>query len=280
VVIYGDLLFGLNLVLDYALLLAAAKIAGRPFVRLRLLLGALVGAVYAELIFLPGCRFLSAVPCRLAFGLAMLLIAFAGQGGFWRLTAIFAAACAALGGGVLALTQLGEATLYQGVAATGADFWAVLLAGALGCLLLGLGFRRFGVHTPGRDLVWVQLRHMGRSTAFRALVDTGNGLTDRSNRRVIVAQWQLVSALLPPEWGLERGDFVQPTAGFEKLCGHLSPRQVALLSYRTVGLDQGLLLAIAPEEVYLNGARQTGVLVAASPYPVSDGGAYQGLVGP
>ena len=44
-VVYGDVLFALNLLLDYAVLLASAKIAACPFVRLRLLGGALFGAV-------------------------------------------------------------------------------------------------------------------------------------------------------------------------------------------------------------------------------------------
>lgn len=53
-----------------------------------------------------------------------------------------------------------------------------------------------------------------------------------------------------------------------------------LLSYRTVGVADGLMLALRPDSVVINGRRRPGMLVAAAAHPVSDGGEYQGLVGP
>ena len=46
-VIYVDTLFLLNAIVDYLLLLAAARLAGEPLTRLRFLLGALLGGGYA-----------------------------------------------------------------------------------------------------------------------------------------------------------------------------------------------------------------------------------------
>ena len=134
-VVYGDILFVLNLVLDYGLLMATARIAGCPFVRLRLLAGALFGGLYALLIFVPGLQFLSALPVRLCAGVGMALIAFGGQRRFFHLLGVLAGVTAALGGGVLALTAVGSATLYGGVVGTGSDFLAVVLAGAVGNLI-------------------------------------------------------------------------------------------------------------------------------------------------
>ena len=278
-VIYGDVLFLLNLVLDYGLLLATARIAACPVVRLRLAAGALFGAVYALLIFVPGLQFLSALPARLASGVGMALIAFGGQRRFFHLLVVLFGTTMALGGAVLALTAVGGATLYGGVASTGADFLAVVLAGAGGCMLLALGFRRKGAHRR-RDYAEVSLELAGRSVRFRALVDTGNALTDRSNRHVIVADWQVLQPLLPPEARLERGEVEAPGAGFEKLARVLGPGRVRLLSYRTVGVSDGLLLALRPDSVAINGKTRAGMLVAAAANPVSDGGEYQGLVGP
>ena len=82
-VVYGDILFLLNLVLDYGLLLVTARIAACPVLRLRLAAGALFGAAYALLIFVPGLQFLSALPVRLCAGVGMALIAFGGQRRFF-----------------------------------------------------------------------------------------------------------------------------------------------------------------------------------------------------
>ena len=50
-VVYIDALFLLNLIVNYLLLLAAAKLAGEPLRRLRLAAGAALGGLYAAAIF-------------------------------------------------------------------------------------------------------------------------------------------------------------------------------------------------------------------------------------
>ena len=187
-VVYGDVLFALNLLLDYAVLLASAKIAACPFVRLRLLGGALFGAVYAVAVFVPGLQFLSALPLKLCAGTAMALIAFGGQHRFFNLLLVLFGVTMAMGGGVLALTALGSAAFPRGVAVTGTDLLAVVVAGSAGYALLTFGFRRRAAHAPS-SFVEVGMGLADREIHFRALVDTGNTLTDRSQRRVIVVDW-------------------------------------------------------------------------------------------
>ena len=75
-VIYVDTLFLLNAMVDYLLLLASARLAGEPLARLRFLLGAALGGLYAVAIFLPGLSFLARPPCRLAAAVLMVLAAF------------------------------------------------------------------------------------------------------------------------------------------------------------------------------------------------------------
>ena len=73
-VIYVDTLFLLNGVIDYLLLLAAARLAGEPLARWRFALGGALGGLYAVAIFLPGCAFLAHPLCRLG-SLALKLVA-------------------------------------------------------------------------------------------------------------------------------------------------------------------------------------------------------------
>ena len=72
-VVYIDLLFLLNLIANYLLLLAAGRMAGAALARWRIGLGAAAGALYAALIFLPGLAWLAAWPCKLASGVLMAL---------------------------------------------------------------------------------------------------------------------------------------------------------------------------------------------------------------
>lgn len=273
-VIYGDGLFVLNLCLDYCLLLCAAKIAGVPFVRLRLLVASLLGAGYALAVFLPGLAFLARGWVKLLMGFLLVLVAYGWNGRLPRLALVFAVVAAALGGGVMALCQVGDASLPQGVAATGGDFLAVMLVGSLGCAGLGALFRRRGSpHT----YAWVTARLGERTAAFRALVDTGNALTDRSDRSVIVADWEVIANLLP---GFCPGDAEAPGEGILRLSAECEPGRLTLLSYRSVGAESALLLALKPDSVTIDGKPRRGTLLAASPNRVSGDGCYQGLIGP
>lgn len=78
-VIYLDRLFGLNLLLDYCLMLASARVCGVVLRRGRYLLAALTGALYAAVMVLPGCGWLGSGAMKLALGAAMALIAFGGE---------------------------------------------------------------------------------------------------------------------------------------------------------------------------------------------------------
>ena len=63
-VVYLDRVFLLNLLVDYLLLLSAAQLSGRTLSRLRLLLCAAGGGLYAVATFLPGCGFLRGPLCH------------------------------------------------------------------------------------------------------------------------------------------------------------------------------------------------------------------------
>ena len=77
-VVYIDSLFLLNLIVDYLLLLGAARLSGAALCRPRLALGAALGAVYACAVFLPGLGFLVHPAVELAMAGAMVLLAFGG----------------------------------------------------------------------------------------------------------------------------------------------------------------------------------------------------------
>ncbi len=278
-IIYGDVLFVLNLVVDYGLLLVTARIAGVPFVRIRLLCGAIFGALYALVVFLPGCGMLSAIPVRIAAGVGMAVVAYGKTPRIGRLLLILAAVSAALGGGVLALTDLGGATLHEGVATTNADFIAVVLIASALCAGFGVFFRRWGQKAGGREFAYIQVFLKEKSTVFRAMVDSGNLLADRRDRSVIVVNVDVIRRLLPGRLCLSEEELSHPSAVFAALTEVFGCGRVQLISYRTVGVRDGLMTAVCPDRVIVNGTEAKGVLLGISPGPVSDTGAYEGLVG-
>ncbi len=283
-VIYVDTLFLLNALVDYLLLLAAARLAGEPLRRWRFGLGAALGGLYAVAIFLPGLSFLAHPLCRLASAALMLLLSYGGSRRLLRQGILFVLLTCAFGGGVIAIGLLGGTglTLGNGVFYSVLDLKVVLLSAAVCYGVLTLVFQRLGKHSfAAGELVSAKVRIGDRSASFTALVDTGNTLSDpATGRPVMVAEGERAALLFPKERRPLLSDLQDPTLGLTRLGTGEWRARFRLLPFRSVGVDRGLLLAVRVDDLELDGRRRGPVLVALSPTPVSDGGGYQALVGP
>lgn len=280
-VIYVDTLFLLNALVDYLLLLAAARLAGEPLRRGRFALGACLGGLYAVAIFLPGMAFLAHPLSRVASAALMLLAAYGGSRRLLRQGVLFLALTCAFGGGVVAIGLLGGTglTLGRGVFYSALDLKVVLLSAAVCYGVLTLVFQRLGRHsTASGELVSVRLRLGDRSVDLTALVDTGNTLTDPvSGHPVMVAEGERLTKLFPGNCRPGPDDLRDPVSALARL-GRGEAR-FCLLPYRSVGIERGLLLAVRVDALELDGQGTRPCLVALSPTPVSDGGGYQALIG-
>ena len=282
-VIYIDTLFLLNALVDYLLLLAAARLAGEPLRRVRFALGAGLGGLYAVALFLPGLGFLAQPLCRLASAALMLLTAYGGSRRLLRQGVLFVALTCAFGGGVVAIGLLGGTglTLGNGVFYSALDVKVVLLSAAVCYGVLTLVFQRLARHSAaGGELVSVRLRLGERTVALTALVDSGNTLTDpASGRPVVVAEGERTAPLFPKDRRPGPSELRDPVSALARLGTGEWKSRFRLLPYRSVGVDRGLLLAVRADALELDGRERGPVLVALSPNPVSDGGGYHALIG-
>lgn len=280
-VVYIDALFLLNLIVNYLLLLAAAKLAGEPLRRLRLATGAALGGLYAAAIFFPGMGFLTHPLCKLGAAVLMLLTGFGGSRRLLRVTLVFFGLSCAFGGGIFAIGLLGGRglTLRNGVLYSVMDLRILLLSAAVCYAVLTLVFRRTARHGR-REVLPAVLILEGRRVAVNALVDTGNTLTDPvTGRPVMVAEGSRLSPLLPGERVLDEKALRDPVGTLERLSRGGRGRRFRLLPYQAVGVECGMLLALRLDDARVGAEDYGGILVALSPNPVSDGGGYSALIG-
>lgn len=280
-VVYIDSLFLLNLIVNYLLLLAAAKLAGEPLRRLRLAAGAALGALYAAAIFFPGMGFLTHPLCKLGSAMLMLLLGFGGSRRLLRVTLVFFGLACAFGGGIFAIGLLGGRglTLRNGILYSMMDL-RILLLSAAGCyVVLTMVFQRTARHGR-REILPAVLTLEGRRVALNALLDTGNTLTDPlTGRPVMVAEGRRLSPLLPGEGLLDETALRDPVRTLERLSAGEWGRRFRLLPYQAVGVECGMLLALRLDDARVGAEDYGGILVAMSPNPVSDGGGYTALIG-
>lgn len=273
--VYIDLLFMLNLVANYLLLLGTGRVAGAVLRRWRIALGAAVGAIYAVLLFVPGLEWLGLWPCKILSGILMPLIAYGGERALLRVILLFFAASAGLAGLVMAVELLGGTglTLQNGVLYSNFDLRLLLLLFVVCYFVMSLFFRRTGRHS-GRELITLAIQMDGGQVTLTALLDSGHTLTDpATNRPVVVADAQCLTKLLPS--GVDPS---QPVEGVKR-CREAGVTGARLVPYRAVGVDCGMLLALRAQSVKAGDRELGGLLVALSPTPVDDGAGYQALIG-
>lgn len=282
-VVYIDSLFLLNFVVNYLLLLAAARLSGEVILRLRLAGGAALGAAYAAAVFFPGMGFLLHPLCKLGAAVLMLLFGFGGSRKLLRVTVVFFGVSAAFGGGIFALELLGGRglTLKNGIFYSGMDLKLILLSAAVCYMVLTLVFQRIGRHSgPSRELLPAVLMLDSRRVALTALVDTGNTLTDPvTGRPVMVAEGEKLFPLFPEGEAPAPEDLRSPVEAMERLSAGRRKGRYRLLPYQAVGVDCGMLLALRLDGATVGEEEYGGLLVALSPNRLSDGGGYSVLIG-
>ncbi len=269
--VYVDAVFVLNFCINYLLLRTTARLGAACPRRGRCILAAAIGAVYAVAVYLPPCRWLSLFSMKMVVAALMLLTAFGIKRSTLRLAAVFAAMSLVLCGAIYAVQSLqGKPFLYQNSLLYPVSFASLLLTAfalSLACRLL---LPRLTHAT--NSVVPVTLCLHGRTVHLAALRDSGNTLVDPvGGGSVLTVYWPAAQKLMTEALCAE--DFASPAMLALRL-KHYAPR---LIPYCAVGVENGLLFAV-PCQI-TEGKHTRRGLVAFSPTPLSDGGAYDALTG-
>lgn len=253
-VVYLDLVFILNFLVDLLLLVGANRLAGFSPGVWRAMPGAALGGLYSAMCLAPGFGFLGSLFWRTVFLAVVALCAYGFSNSTFRRGGLFLLLSMALGGIVELLGR--------------ADMGAVSGAALGVCLLCLVGFQD---KTLGRTIERVELCYGEKRTTLSALRDTGNTLRDPvTGQGVLVAGAETARALL----GLSEAEVADPvhTVASGKVRGG------RLIPYRAVGNGNGLLLAVYCPKITVGG-KSSGGLVAFTAQGLGRGCEYQALLG-
>lgn len=273
--IYLDEMFLLNLVIDYFIILATAKLCALPLRRGRFALAAALGALGAVLPLFPIFAFLAHPIMKAALGAAIVLAAFGTLKRFWRLCLAFFAVSAALGGAVYAASLLSGGVPEGGVY-TPVSMRVLILSFAVCYVGLTLLFKRLG-RRQKRQTLTVSLTLCGRSAAFTALRDTGNELYDpMSGLPVIIAAPEAAGGILDAAEleALRAGstNFMSTIVGNSLLC-----HRFWLVPCGTV-TGASLLPVFRPDALVIGGKSVKNVLVALTSTTLCRDGEFSAII--
>lgn len=282
--VYIDEIFAVNLLMDALVLWATGKLTQRNLIYWRILIAAMIGAIYSVVLFLPGCICLSNGLAKAICACLMVWFCFDWMG--WQayvktMIYLYLVSFALCGGTVALMYFCGERIVqtWSGLALVEVDFnvfW--LIGGALLLLLLVHILRNTFVRKLEQTLqvVSISITLRAQRIRLRLLVDSGNLLTDpTTGKPVVVVQNKFVKSLFTEE------EYEQLVKGRTDAILHLPTLsgRMRLIPYQTVGY-QGVLLGVRTDSMYVEDweLQMCDVILALSSQQFAADGTYQGII--
>lgn len=249
-IIYADVLFFGNLVIDFILLYTANGFLHRRAKWYKLLIGSFLFALYSVFMFYPQIKLLYCTAAKIAVSLLVLLLVFrpAGWRDFGKTLAVFYLVNFLYGGIVFLLLTFGRDNFFMAIS-NGELYLSFSTVMLLAAVFAGLIAVRTGLELIVKNLAEKKLYqdfilHMnGQKVLLHGFVDTGNHLTDPKNGNgVIVVSYDKIREFLPAELKAVLDGEADDTL-FEK-----AP---SLVPFKSIGKENGVLFGFEPDSVEL-----------------------------
>lgn len=291
-VLYIDVLFLENVIVNYGILLVTEKLSGRYSTVMRRFIAAVIGAVYLVVMLLcPTVETLYTIVGKLLLSFLMTAVAFPGRElkgwlkallSFYLSTFIFAGAGYAL----MSLTN-------QGIYFKNGEFYNQMKSDSLLLVLtLVFGFLMVRAFTDifrkrlekESFIVKAHIRLDQRTVSLQALIDTGNSLMDPVTQYpVMIAELDGIRELLPDgmaewlkNWSYTQADGPEENTEWKK--------RIRLIPFHAIGTNNGMLPGFKPDSVCVEKEElqyeRTQVVVCICQNRLSAKNQYRAIISP
>lgn len=202
-VVYADVLLIVNLFVNYALLLCSSMIMKKHTQRLRILLGAAIGAFYGFVVFLPELPSLAEFALRFAATVLIVLGTFGYKNfpSFLRSFFTFFAVSFAFGGIMLVLwvTVAPIGMIYNnGAVYFDIDLAVLAVSTVVSFAVVSLIAHFTARRAPKDSIALVKISYKGKEVKLTALIDTGNSLCETFSRYpVVLGEAESLEKIIP-----------------------------------------------------------------------------------
>ncbi len=293
-VVYIDILFILNTFIDFILLYVTGYVCKARMRLWRLSVGAVLGGLYACLMFFPGVA-----PAVTAAGKLLITAGIVAAGlyrrgirAFLKMYAVFWMVSAAFGGVAFALVFFtGAGTRLDAVVSNGEFYLNIGMGELLAALALAYAgvyvFTRMCRRNFSKDKIILPLRLFcnGRTVKVRALIDTGCELCDPLDGQPVMIAWQeAIKGLLSKKTKQQLRQYYHAAESSVFSCeSEWAADGVRLMPFSSVGAEKGFLPAIRLDcAMDMSGRFQIadGCYMGIMSFPMSDTGMYDVILNP
>lgn len=263
-IVYLDILFFINLTMNYIILIVTSVFGGIYTSRLRIFLGAFLGAVYAISVFL--CDFKISFVFKILFGIFMVFVAF-GKHNLLRVSALFFMVSFMFAGGMIAIFYLSKNPSYMMLNGTPyIEIKVNLLIStfilcyiALCILHKGLGKNK--IISANTTEIYIKIGD--KQVKISAFLDNGNALHDIiTGKPIIVVQAEVLHQVLPRNMHFI---LTQNPIDAIKFAGLVENNlKIRLISFKSIGNANGFMTIFTPDEILDKNNKKIDALIGIS----------------
>lgn len=280
--VYADVTFVINLVMDFVILWATARLVGIRLLYLRLFTAALLGAIYSVFyLYLAMTPFYS-VPAKILFSCLILFIGLKPQTWteFKKALVYFYGISFAVAGASIAASYLmitpGESFKFS---------YLLLLVGAMFALLIGIYGEKYLLRriVPSLLRFGVELRFGAQSCNGQGFLDTGNGLKDPLTRRpVVVAEYEFLKQCLPRDFQQAFDDNQDEDDILDHLSQSSWANRLRIIPFSSIGRKNGILVGVRADAIMVHTGKKNvlhnNVVIGIYRDKLSQDGSYHLLI--
>lgn len=288
--VYIDVLFVINFVVNYVLLLITGKIMRREIKNSRLFLASVLGAFYACFMFFPQIKFMYGFSFKIIASLGLILVSYGTKNVrlFLKTAFVFYLSSFVFGGVTLAIFYFTDAGLKYGGALNNGIFyfnlpWKILFFSCLfAYIVVKVGF---GIYKRDKNFSYKRIKvvFLKNSAYLNALVDTGNLLMDPiTNSPVVVAEFESVKTLLPPAliklFKEDKENDLQMVSDAVK--DTEIEKRLRMIPFSSLGAQNGIMLGFKPDSVSVGNRVISNVCIGICTENLSNSHSYNALISP
>lgn len=281
-IVYADLTFVINFVMDFCILWATGKLSGIKISYPRLFVASTLGGIYAVGYLFAEMAFLYSLPMKVIFSALIIILGLwpRNWSNFKKALLYFYGISFLVAGATIATSFLFHSNQY-----TFSFSYMWLLGGIFCALLIGIYGEKYLSQRiiPNLLKFRVHLKFAGLSCEGEGFLDTGNGLRDPlTNKPVLVAEYNLIRTCLPEDIKRVMDNSISEEEMLDQLIRSSWATRLRLIPFTSIGKRNGLLIGIRADEVKLNNGNNTilhkNIIVGIYLDKISNEGSYQMLI--
>lgn len=258
--VYLDVIFLENIVINYIILYVTGLISKSKIKQNKLLLGALIGAIYSIIYYLLKLKIYSSFIIKIILSIVIIYVSFKSNNykDLLKKVLLFYLTSFVFGGAIIAIIYMADSqniTIQNGVLVGNYTIKTILIGVIIAYFTILIAFKIIKNKISKKDLICdISVRLDNKSIKTKALIDTGNMLKEPiTNLPVIVMEHTLLYDVIPK-------DILNNTekilgGDFSKIPDNIRDEyfsKLKVIPFSSLGKQNGMLLGIKGEDLTVN----------------------------